>query len=200
MATTITITVDGDQQTIIRNVVPANEFLRVLQALRNGDFTARAATSGNDDVTYTELINVVMAQHQQFAAQVTQLTHELSTRGILGGQIELTGASGEWRNLVESINVMSAALATQLRALTTVLKAAENGDYSQRLVVGTGGETAEIRDAINRLIERLAAQSRAVERTNHNAAASLDAMPKLSGANEVETTIEVFDEIEPGND
>jgi methyl-accepting chemotaxis protein len=200
VATTITITVDGDHPTIIRNVVPPDELSGVLQALRDGDFTARATSNGNDDVTYHELINVIMAQHQRFTAEVTRLTQELGTRGVLGGQIELTAASGEWRNLLENINVMSATLTTQLRSMVMVVEAAANGDYSRRLTVEASGETAELRDAINRFIERLAAQSGAAERTNRNAASSLRAMPKLSGANEMETTIEVFDEIEPGND
>jgi methyl-accepting chemotaxis protein len=140
-----------------------------------------------------------MAQHQQFTVELKRLTQELGTEGVLGGQIELSGAEGDWRQLVEHINTMSANLTTQIRAIADVVEAAANGDYSRQLVVAASGETARLRDAVNRLNARLVAGDNTPQRATRNGVIDAD-MPKLSGANEVETTIEVFDEIEPGND
>jgi hypothetical protein len=150
VATTITITVEGGQHTISTDGVASSgaraaatsEFLRVLHALKEGDFAARADDTGEDDTTAIELLNQIMAQHQQFAAELKKVAYELGTRGALGGKLELTRATGEWRHLVEHVNIIVHNLTIQLRA-------------------------AE--------------------------------MPKLSGANEIETTIEVFDELKPGN-
>jgi methyl-accepting chemotaxis protein len=206
VATTITITIEGDQHTISTEGAlsgrttgdSSGEVVSVLNALKNGDFSARAKGALPSDGDISGVLNAIMAQHQQFAAELKQLTQALGTKGILGGQIEVAGAAGEWRQLIGHVNAMSANLTVQLRAMSLVLEAAANGDYTKKLVVDAGGETARLRDAVNRLTDRLAASSY----TTQSAARSFigdTEMPKLSGANEMETTIEVFEEIEPGS-
>jgi hypothetical protein len=125
--------------------------------LKNGDFSARAKGALPSDGDISGVLNAIMAQHQQFAAELKLLAQALGTKGPSGWANRSCWRSGRVATVDRHINTMSANLTVQLRAMSLVLEAAANGDYTKKLVVDAGGETARLRDAVNRLTDRLAA-------------------------------------------
>src|SRR3712207_7237033 len=90
-----------------------------------------------------------------FAAQVTGVAREVGTEGVLGGQADVPGAFGTWRDLTDSVNGMASNLTDQVRQSAVVTTAVANGDLSQKITVETKGEVAELAETINGMVETL---------------------------------------------
>jgi HAMP domain-containing protein len=100
-------------------------------------------------------INVMVDQLNSFAAEVTRVAREVGTEGKLGGQAEVRGVSGTWKDLTDNVNFMASNLTTQVRGIVKVVTAVADGDLSQKLVVDAKGEVAALADTINSMTETL---------------------------------------------
>jgi HAMP domain-containing protein/signal transduction histidine kinase/CheY-like chemotaxis protein len=101
-------------------------------------------------------VNRMVDQLNSFASEVTRVAREVGTDGKLGGQAQVTGVAGVWKDLTDNVNSMAANLTTQVRGIAKVVTAVANGDLKQKLVVETKGEIATLADTINGMIDTLA--------------------------------------------
>jgi signal transduction histidine kinase/CheY-like chemotaxis protein/HAMP domain-containing protein len=101
-------------------------------------------------------VNRMVDQLNSFASEVTRVAREVGTDGKLGGQAQVTGVGGVWKDLTDNVNSMAANLTTQVRGIAKVVTAVANGDLKQKLVVETKGEIATLADTINGMIDTLA--------------------------------------------
>src|SRR5690606_37436879 len=90
-----------------------------------------------------------------FAAEVTRVAKEVGTEGKLGGQAEVKGVSGVWKDLTDNVNVMAANLTKQVRGIVKVVTAVANGDLSQKFVLDAQGEAAALAETINNMTNTL---------------------------------------------
>ena len=101
-------------------------------------------------------INTMVDQLNSFAAEVTRVAREVGTEGKLGGQAQVQGVSGTWRDLTENVNFMAANLTSQVRGIAKVVTAVANGDMKKKLTLEAKGEIAELADTINGMTDTLA--------------------------------------------
>ena len=110
-----------------------------------------------------ETINSMTDTLATFAAQVSNVAHEVGVEGRLGNQASVPGASGTWRDLTGNVNQLAANLTTQVRAIAEVATAVTQGDLTRSIQVDARGEVAELKDHINTMIDNLRLTT---ERTN----------------------------------
>ena len=103
-----------------------------------------------------DTINTMVDRLSSFAAEVTRVAREVGTDGKLGGQAEVSGVSGTWRDLTESVNLMASNLTDQVRSIASVSEAVARGDLTQKITVEASGEVAELADTINEMTDTLA--------------------------------------------
>ena len=95
-------------------------------------------------------------QLNAFAAEVTRVAREVGTDGSLGGQAQVPGVAGTWKDLTDNVNVMAANLTEQVRGIVKVVTAVANGDLKHNLTVTSRGEVAALAETINNMTETLA--------------------------------------------
>src|SRR5581483_8689281 len=101
-------------------------------------------------------INTMVDQLRSFAGEVTRVAREVGTEGKLGGQAQVEGVAGTWKDLTDSVNMMAGNLTAQVRNIAKVVTAVANGDLKRKLTVEAKGEIAELAETINEMIETLA--------------------------------------------
>src|SRR5438309_7905661 len=94
-------------------------------------------------------------QLSSFAAEVTRVAREVGTEGVLGGQANVPGVAGTWKDLTDNVNGMANNLTNQVRNIALVTTAVANGDLSQKITVDVRGEVLELKDTINNMVEKL---------------------------------------------
>src|SRR5437773_6904991 len=94
-------------------------------------------------------------QLRSFAAEVTRVAREVGTEGKLGGQADVQGVAGTWRDLTESVNSMAGNLTSQVRNIADVTKAVAAGDLSRKITVDVKGEILELKATINTMVDQL---------------------------------------------
>src|SRR5215467_10065605 len=94
-------------------------------------------------------INTMVDQLNSFASEVTRMAREVGTEGELGGQADVRGVSGVWKDLTDSVNFMARNLTAQVRGIVKVVTAVANGDLTQKLSVDAKGEVAALAETIN---------------------------------------------------
>ena len=109
-------------------------------------------------------INTMVDQLSSFAAEVTRVAREVGTEGKLGGQAQVKGVSGTWRDLTDNVNFMASSLTEQVRNIATVTTAVANGDLSKKITVDVKGEVFELKDTINTMVDQLRAFASEVTR------------------------------------
>jgi HAMP domain-containing protein/CheY-like chemotaxis protein/signal transduction histidine kinase len=130
---------------------------QVTTAVANGDLSRKITVDVRGEILELKnTINTMVDQLNSFASEVTRVAREVGTEGILGGQAEVRGVAGTWKDLTESVNLMAANLTTQVRGIAKVVTAVANGDLKRKLVLETKGEIAELADTINGMIDTLA--------------------------------------------
>src|SRR5438046_7804597 len=97
----------------------------------------------------------MVEQLRSFAAEVTRVAREVGVEGRLGGQANVPGASGTWKDLTGNVNLLAANLTTQVRAIAEVATAVTKGDLTRSIQVEARGEVAELKDNINTMIDNL---------------------------------------------
>src|SRR5206468_1292440 len=100
-------------------------------------------------------INTMVDQLSSFASEVTRVAREVGTEGRLGGQAEVPGVAGTWKDLTDSVNAMASNLTGQVRNRTGVTKAVANGDLSKKITAEALGEILELKNTINTMVDQL---------------------------------------------
>ncbi|MGH2856754.1 MAG: HAMP domain-containing protein, partial [Solirubrobacteraceae bacterium] len=142
-------------------VRPTTEIARVIVAVAEGDLSQKMAlTIGGQPLRGEFLrigrtVNTMVDQLSSFAAEVTGVAREVGTEGKLGGQAEVPGAAGTWKDLTESVNSMASNLTGQVRNIAQVTTAVAQGDLSQKITVDVKGEILELKNTINTMVEQL---------------------------------------------
>src|SRR5205823_14473080 len=99
--------------------------------------------------------NTMVDQLSSFASEVTRVAREVGTEGKLGGQAEVRGVSGTWKDLTDSVNSMASGLTAQVRDIAKVATAVANGDLSQKVAVDVRGEILELKNTVNVMVDQL---------------------------------------------
>jgi HAMP domain-containing protein/signal transduction histidine kinase/CheY-like chemotaxis protein len=129
----------------------------VTTAVANGDLSRTITVDVRGEILELKnTINTMVDQLNSFASEVTRVAREVGTEGILGGQAQVRGVAGVWKDLTDNVNFMAANLTTQVRGIAKVVTAVANGDLKRKLALETKGEIAELADTINGMIDTLA--------------------------------------------
>jgi HAMP domain-containing protein/signal transduction histidine kinase/CheY-like chemotaxis protein len=129
----------------------------VTTAVANGDLSKKITVDVKGEILELKnTINTMVDQLSSFAAEVTRVAREVGTEGKLGGQAEVKGVAGTWKDLTDSVNFMAGNLTSQVRGIAKVVTAVANGDLKQKLTVEAKGEIAALADTINSMIDTLA--------------------------------------------
>src|SRR5207253_2108517 len=102
-----------------------------------------------------DTINTMVDQLSAFASEVTRVAREVGTEGILGGQADVKGIGGTWKDLTDSVNYMAANLTSQVRNMIEVTTGMANGDLSKKITVDVKGEILELKNTINSMVDQL---------------------------------------------
>jgi signal transduction histidine kinase/CheY-like chemotaxis protein/HAMP domain-containing protein len=129
----------------------------VTTAVASGDLSKKITVDVKGEILELKnTINTMVDQLSSFAAEVTRVAREVGTEGKLGGQAEVKGVSGTWKDLTDNVNSMASNLTGQVRGIARVVTAVANGDLKRKLTVEAKGEIAELADTINGMIDTLA--------------------------------------------
>jgi signal transduction histidine kinase/CheY-like chemotaxis protein/HAMP domain-containing protein len=130
---------------------------QVTTAVAKGDLSTKITVDARGEILELKnTINIMVDQLNSFASEVTRVAREVGTDGKLGGQADVKGVAGTWKDLTDNVNLMAANLTTQVRGIAKVVTAVANGDLKRKLVLETKGEIAELADTINAMIDTLA--------------------------------------------
>src|SRR5690606_14727204 len=128
----------------------------VTTAVANGDLSRKITVTVKGEILELKnTINTMVDQLSAFADEVTRVAREVGTEGVLGGQAQVRGVSGTWRELTDNVNVMARNLTEQVRGIARVVTAVANGDLKQELKLDAKGEIAALVTTINGMIEIL---------------------------------------------
>ncbi|MFC5523685.1 HAMP domain-containing protein [Polaromonas jejuensis] len=129
----------------------------VTTAVAKGDLGRKITVEAKGEIVELKnTINIMVDQLNSFAAEVTRVAREVGTEGKLGGQAQVQGVSGTWKDLTQSVNFMAANLTSQVRGIAKVVTAVANGDMKKKLTLEAKGEIAELADTINSMTDTLA--------------------------------------------
>jgi signal transduction histidine kinase/CheY-like chemotaxis protein/HAMP domain-containing protein len=130
--------------------------VKIVTAVANGNLTQRLTVQAKGEVAaLADTINNMTDTLATFADQVTNVAREVGVDGRLGGQANVPGAAGTWKDLTGNVNLLAANLTTQVRAIAEVATAVTKGDLTRSIQVETRGEVAELKDNINTMISNL---------------------------------------------
>ncbi|MBV9998559.1 MAG: response regulator, partial [Verrucomicrobia bacterium] len=129
---------------------------KVVTAVARGDLKRKLTVEAKGEIAeLADTINSMIDTLATFADQVTTVAREVGTEGKLGGQSNVPGADGTWRDLNSNVNQLAATLTTQLRAISDVATAVTKGDLTRSITVEAQGEVAQLKDTINEMIRNL---------------------------------------------
>ncbi len=145
--------------------VQLRDVSKVSTAIANGDMGQKVTVDAKGEILQIkEVINKMVDQLNSFAAEVTRVAREVGTEGKLGGQAEVRGVSGTWKDLTDNVNGLAANLTAQVRNIAKVTTAVANGDLSQKITVDARGEIFELKNTINTMVDQLRSFSAEVTR------------------------------------
>ncbi|AJC82814.1 sensor histidine kinase/response regulator hybrid protein (plasmid) [Rhizobium etli bv. phaseoli str. IE4803] len=128
----------------------------VSTAIANGDLSKKITVSVSGEILeLKETINTMVDQLNAFASEVTRVAREVGTEGRLGGQANVRGVAGTWKDLTENVNSMAGNLTAQVRNIAEVSTAIANGDLSKKITVPVSGEILELKETINTMVDQL---------------------------------------------
>jgi HAMP domain-containing protein/putative methionine-R-sulfoxide reductase with GAF domain len=155
----------------------------VTTAVANGDLSRKITVEAKGEVeALAETINRMVDQLRSFAAEVTRVAREVGTEGALGGQAEVPGVAGTWKDLTDNVNFMARNLTDQVRNISQVATAVATGDLTQTITVDARGEILELKQTLNRMVAQLSSFAAEVTRV----AREVGTEGKLGGQAEVE--------------
>jgi len=154
----------------------------VTTAVARGDLTKKITVDVKGEILELKnTINTMVDQLSSFASEVTRVAREVGTEGKLGGQAEVKGVAGTWKDLTDNVNFMANNLTTQVRNIAEVTTAVANGDLSKKITVDVRGEVLELKNTINTMVDQLSSFASEVTRV----AREVGTEGKLSGQAEV---------------
>jgi len=142
-------------------VWPTTEVTRTIGAVAKGDLGQSMALDVDgrplegEFLKSAKLVNRMIDQLSVFTSEVTRVAREVGTEGKLGGQAQVKGVSGVWKDLTESVNQMAGNLTAQVRNIADVTIAVANGDLSKKITVDVRGEILQLKEAINTMVDQL---------------------------------------------
>jgi HAMP domain-containing protein/signal transduction histidine kinase/ActR/RegA family two-component response regulator len=129
---------------------------KVTTAVAKGDLSQKITVDAKGEILELKnTINIMVDQLNSFAAEVTRVAKEVGTEGKLGGQADVKGVSGTWKDLTDNVNVLAGNLTDQVRNIAKVTTAVANGDLSQKITVDARGEIYELKNTINVMVDQL---------------------------------------------
>ena len=129
----------------------------VTKAVASGDLSKKVTIDVKGEILdLKNTINTMVDQLNSFAFEVTRVAREVGTEGKLGGQAEVQGVAGTWKDLTDSVNMMASNLTNQVRGIAKVVTAVATGNLKQKLSIVSRGEVAQLTDTINEMIDTLA--------------------------------------------
>jgi len=141
----------GNLTSQVRNIA------EVTKAVQSGDLTKKVTIDVKGEILdLKNTINTMVDQLNSFAFEVTRVAREVGTEGKLGGQAEVQGVAGTWKDLTDSVNMMASNLTNQVRGIAKVVTAVATGNLKQRLSIVARGEVAQLTETINEMIDTLA--------------------------------------------
>ncbi|MFF3244670.1 HAMP domain-containing protein [Streptomyces sp. NPDC002870] len=142
----------GNLTSQVRNIA------QVTTAVAKGDLSQKITVDARGEILELKnTINTMVEQLSAFADEVTRVAREVGTEGRLGGQADVQGVSGTWRDLTDSVNFMAGNLTAQVRSIAQVATAVAKGDLTQKINVTARGEILELKDTINTMVGQLSA-------------------------------------------
>ncbi len=137
----------------------------VATAIANGDLSRKIAVDVRGEILQLkETLNTMVDQLNRFAGEVTRVAREVGTEGKLGGQAQVPGVAGTWKDLTDSVNSMAGNLTAQVRNIAEVTTAVARGDLSRKITVDVKGEILELKNTINTMVDQLNAFASEVTR------------------------------------
>src|SRR5437879_3365701 len=149
---------------------PNTEIARVIGAVANGDLSQTMALEidgrplQGQFLTTAKTVNTMVGQLNAFASEVTRVAREVGTEGKLGGQAQVRGVAGIWKDLTDNVNLMAGNLTSQVRNIAEVTTAVQQGDLSKKITVDVRGEILELKNTINTMVDQLNAFANQVTR------------------------------------
>ena len=154
----------------------------VTTAVAKGDLTTKITVDVRGEILELKnTINTMVDQLSSFASEVTRVAREVGTEGKLGGQAEVNGVAGTWKDLTDSVNSMAGNLTNQVRNIAEVTTAVAKGDLSRKITVDVRGEILELKNTINTMVDQLSSFASEVTRV----AREVGTEGKLGGQAEV---------------
>ncbi|MBK4719628.1 HAMP domain-containing protein [Azospirillum sp. YIM DDC1] len=128
----------------------------VTTAVANGDLSRKITVDVKGEIReLKDTINTMVDQLNSFASEVTRVAREVGTEGKLGGQAQVKGVAGTWKDLTDNVNAMATNLTSQVRNIAEVTTAVAKGDLSRKITVDVRGEILELKDTINTMVDQL---------------------------------------------
>jgi HAMP domain-containing protein/signal transduction histidine kinase/ActR/RegA family two-component response regulator len=149
---------------------PIHEVSRVLSSIAKGDLSQTMSLEQDgrplrgDALRIGTTVNTLVGQLNSFSSEISRLSHEVGTEGRLGGQAQVPGVSGAWKDVTDNVNTMAGRLSGQIRNIAEVITAVANGDLSKKITVDVRGEKLELKNTINRMVDQLNSFSLEVSR------------------------------------
>jgi hypothetical protein len=141
----------GNLTAQVRNIA------EVATAIANGDLSKKITVDVRGEILdLKNTINTMVDQLSSFASEVTRVAREVGTEGKLGGQAQVVGVAGTWKDLTDNVNSMASNLTAQVRGIARVVTAVANGDLKRKLMLDAKGEIETLADTINEMIDTLA--------------------------------------------
>ena len=140
---------------------PTTEVTRAIAAVAQGDLAQNVRLDVNgrplegEFLRSAKIVNTMIQQLGVFSSEVTRVAREVGADGKLGGQAQISGVSGVWKDLTESVNSMASNLTAQVRNISEVTIAVANGDLSRKITVDVRGEILQLKEAINTMVDQL---------------------------------------------
>jgi len=136
--------------------VQLRDVSKVATAIAGGDLTQQITVDARGEILQIkDVINKMVGQLGSFASEVTRVAKEVGTEGALGGQAEVRGVAGTWKDLTDNVNAMAGNLTSQVRNIAEVTTAVANGDLSKKITVPVRGEILELKNTINTMVDQL---------------------------------------------
>src|SRR5436189_258240 len=140
----------GNLTAQVRNIA------EVATAIAGGDLSKKITVNVSGEILQLkETVNTMVDQLNAFAGEVTRVAREVGTLGMLGGQAEVHGVAGTWKDLTDSVNSMASNLTGQVRNIAEVTTAVAQGDLSKKITVDVSGEILELKNTINTMVDQL---------------------------------------------
>ena len=140
----------GNLTAQVRNIA------EVTTAVARGDLSRKITVDVSGEILQLkETINTMVDQLNGFAGEVTRVAREVGTEGKLGGQAQVPGIAGTWKDLTDNVNSMAGNLTAQVRNIAEVTIAVANGDLSRKITVNVSGEILQLKETINTMVDQL---------------------------------------------